>query len=339
MEIIATVSRKTFARDKVREIVDAGATILRYNLSHGEPEENRGKLCTAREVIAASGRRVRLLADLPGAKIRTGDFPEKEAPIEEGEIVTFRTGKESPGWKEYIPVNLEHFAIYLKVGSIFTTGDGEVAFEVTHIVSPSEVRAKSLVTGTHKNFKGLNFGPLIDDLDHCNDTTRAMMDILSEAKPELVAFSFVNSKEMLRRCKAELAERFTTEWAHPLIVSKVESPKGVEHIREIIEETDWVLIARGDLGLNVPMEELALAQKKITALCRAAAKPVIVSTQMLESSIDQYIPRRSDILDLSNAIFDGADGIMLCRETGLNDHPGHPIAVAKRIIDALTSRR
>ena len=335
MEIIATVSLKSFPAEKVREIINAGATILRYNLSHGMPEENREKLRTAREVMVASGKRVRLLADLPGAKIRTGVFPEREASIEEGEIVTFKAGRESPGWKEYFPVQLPQFAKYLEVGQIFSTGDGEIAFEVVEVCSEDKVKAKALVSGVHKNYKGVHFGPVIDDLDHCNEATLAMMDILPEFVPELVAFSFVNSREMLARCKNELAKRLTPSWDRPLIVSKIESPKGVENIREIIGETDWILIARGDLGLNIPVEELALAQKKITALSRAAGKPVIVSTQMLESSIDQYIPRRSDILDLSNAIFDGADGIMLCRETGLNIHPGRSVALAKRVIDAL----
>ncbi|MFA4872804.1 MAG: pyruvate kinase [Patescibacteria group bacterium] len=334
--IVATISKNSYAPEKIEEILLAGADVLRYNFSHGDPAAMVERFRGAREVIGKLGldKKVKLLADLPGAKIRLGDFPRREHPVQEGEYFIFKSASESPNPAEFVPINFPDIGTLVEINQMITLGDGEIAFEVVEIISPDSFRARAQNTWHIPALKGVNLTRGIDELDHFTEATLAHLHNLNMIKPDWIAFSFVNGVQYLKRAK-QLLQPYLHDLWQPQIVAKIETPKGVENINEIAQEADIILVARGDLGLLCPIEELGINQKKIIKAAKAAGKRVVVSTQILDSLMDWYIPKRSDILDLTNIVFDGADGIMLAKETGISHTPGRSVEMAKRIIDTV----
>ncbi len=336
MEIVATISKNSFGADKIEEILLAGATVLRYNFSHGTPQEMKTKISTAREVITALhlDHHVRILADLPGNKIRLGYIPNGEHFVEKGNIITFASAKETKDPTQFIPVDYPNIGTLVEPNQEITIGDGEIAFIVESTPDADTIVARAQNSRSIPHLKGFNVGRKVDTLNHITPFTKEHISSLSQICPEWVAFSFVNSSDMLREAKSLLAPHLTVDW-QPKIVSKVETALGVKHIDEIANESDILLVARGDLGLTCPIEELGLHQKKIITSGKKFNKPVIVSTQILESLLSCHTPSRADVLDLTNIVLDGADGIMLAKETGISSTPGHSVQVAKKIINVV----
>jgi len=341
MFIVATISKSSYTADKIEEIIRAGATVLRYNFSHGTPAEMTEKISVAKSVIAKLGLvgAVKIMADLPGDKIRLGDWPAKEHLIAKGERHRFVAAEKTDDPSIFIPINKDHIATFTRPGQIITLGDGELAFEINEIVDEQTFFATAINSGKLMNLKGVNIGRAIDELDHITPKTIEHLKNLDAIAPDWVAFSFVHSGEFVRRARALLAEHAPSVAATAKIVSKVESPQAMARIGEIIEESDIILVARGDLGLTVPIEELGIHQKRIVKLTKAAGKLVIVSTQILESLLTAFTPLRSDVLDLTNIVLDGADGIMLAKETGMSATPGYSVEVAKKIIEYVEAHR
>lgn len=331
MKIIATISKYSYGADKIEEIIRAGAEVLRYNFSHGTPEELEQKIRTARYVIEKLGmrRKVKILADLPGAKIRIGEVVPTDRAVEVGEEVIFSSRKEVP---EGILVGVPNVGMLVRVGQQFTLADGEIGFEVAQIIDEETFVSRALNARVIPSLKGINIGQIIDDLDHLTPHTRAHIDKLRAISPEWVAFSFVNSAVGLKKAKHLVTQVLGY---CPTVVSKIESERGVANIEEIVNASDMVMVARGDLGLNCPIEMLGVYQKRIIAAAKRAGKQAIVATQILDSILDRHIPSRSDVLDLTNCVLDGADAIMLARETGMSLTPGRSVATARKIIDAV----
>lgn len=333
MYIVATISKNSYAAEKVREIILAGATVLRFNFSHGTPEEVAEKILISRKVIVELGMqgRVSIMADLPGDKIRLGSWGQDLSVTAQRQI-TFRPAESSDVPASWLPVAKDNICDLIQTGDMITCGDGEVALEVDEVFSDHFI-ATTINSGKIMHLKALNIGHGIDALDHITSKTIEHIKHLDTIKPELVAFSFVNSKEFIGRGK-KLLDEFAPETSRVAkIVAKVETAQGVEKIDEIAEVVDIVLVARGDLGLTMPIEALGLSQKKIVMAAKQAGKEVVVSTQILESLLQSYTPLRSDVLDLTNIVLDGADGIMLAKETGISLTPGYSVTVAKKIID------
>jgi pyruvate kinase len=189
-------------------------------------------------------------------------------------------------------------------------------------------------SGSFSEFKGINLGAVMDTVDHLTPQTIEHIQTLKEIEPEWVAFSFMNSAAYAIKAKQLLAPYLTSQW-QPKVVAKIETLKGVAGIEEILPEIDIVLVARGDLGLTAPIEKLGLMQKRLVRAAKYARKEVIVSTQILDSLVHNFIPARSDVLDLTNIVLDGADGIMLAKETGISLTPGRSVAMANKIIQAV----
>ncbi|MFA6322671.1 MAG: pyruvate kinase [Candidatus Buchananbacteria bacterium] len=336
MFIVATISKNSYSAEKVKEIILAGATVLRYNFSHGSPEEMIERVKIAQTVINQLGLagQVKILADLPGSKIRLGNFVKKEQPAKKDQEIIFKSAIFSEDPLNFVPVDFTQIGLLVSLGQVFTLGDGEIAFMVTQVLDQESFRAKALNDGLILNLKGINIGAGIDQLDHLNEKTIAHIKNLPLIKPEWVAFSFVNSAEYLKKAKALLAAVNLPDW-QPKIVSKIESPLAISNINEIIEETDIVMVARGDLGLTVPIENLGLMQKEIIKLSGLAGKPVIVATHVLGSLLNYYVPARAEVVDLTQIVLDGADGIMLTKETGISLTPGYSVFVAKKIIETV----
>jgi pyruvate kinase len=271
------------------------------------------------------------LADLPGNKIRLGKFPSHRYPVEQGQEILFQSGESSPNPAEFIPINLGHVGKYVTLNEEISFGDGEIGFKVTDIINEDSFKAEALNARELFAEKGVNLGQKVDEVDHLTANTVLHIKNLKNIRPDWVAFSFVNSRENLKVMKDLLEEHYPGHTAR--IVAKVESPLGVHNINEIIEETDVVMIARGDLGLTVPYEQLGILQKKIIQKTKEKGKEIIVATQILDSLMSSYIPSRAEVADLTSIVLEGADGIMMAKETGMSATPGHSVAVAKRVID------
>lgn len=338
MYIVATISKNSYAPEKVREIVQAGATVLRYNLSHGSPDEVAQKIEAARGAIREAGLegKVRIMADLPGNKLRLGKFPGSEYPAKTGDILLFRSTPESSDPAAFIPVDFPDIGSHVETGQVVTLGDGEMGLEIMEVPDADSFKARALNDRAVPAMKALNIGRAIDALDHFTPKTLEHIANLPKIKPELVAFSFPRNGADMKKGKDLLraAGAWSGDW-NPRIVSKIESPAALEHIDEIAAESDILLVARGDLGLAAPMELLGVYQKRIVAAAKRAKKEVIVSTQILDSLLVYYVPQRAEILDLTNIVLDGADGIMLAKETGISMTPGKSVETAKKIIEAV----
>lgn len=338
MTIIATISKNSYGHDKIEEIITAGADVLRFNFSHGTPEEMRGKIAVAHEVIDRLGARdtVKVLADLPGGKIRLGMIEAGGIliPVQAGEIYLFKTGATSPSKHDFIPVDYPNIGSLATVGQAVVIADGELAFEILEIIGEDSFRARALNSYHIPVLKGINFGGAIDEIDHITDKTLEHIRELRSIRPDMVAFSFVNSAVYIQRARALLAENGIDTGATP-IVAKIESPKALQNLDEIARAADILMVARGDLGLTTPIEELGLSQKNICAAAKKHGKSVIVATMILNSLLTNYVPSRAEVLDLTNIVLDGADGIMLAKETGLSLTPGASVRMARRIIDTV----
>ena len=316
----------------VNSMIGAGIDVLRYNLSYGTPEETREKIAIAREVIAKSARDVKILADLPGNKIRLGKLFNDTFKVTKGQEVVFKSGTEAVDGS-YVPVNFPKIGRFVKTGDVVTSKDGELAFMVA-AVDEDGFCGTALTSYEMISGKGFNCGRAIDELDHMTEQTVVQMRAIAEAEPDMVAFSFVNDKEKLKRAKERLAQFAHPAWK-PVIVAKIESPLGVENISSIVDECDMIMVARGDLGLQCDFRMLGLYQKNITKAVGAKGKKVIVATQILDSLLSNFIPSRADILDLTNIVMDGADGIMFSATSSAND-PAMLIKTAREIISAVS---
>lgn len=341
MFILATISKNSYTEDKIEEIIRAGATVLRFNFSHGTPDQMYYKISRAKAVInkLKLKKQVKILADLPGNKLRMGSFPNNEYAIEVDKHVTFKSGKRSEDPTKFIPVVHERVGTLVEVGQFISIGDGELGFEIIEIIDQHTIRAKATKTRLIPGLKGFNIGQKIDQLDHITPKTIEHMQNLSVLEPEWVSFSFVNSAAMLKKGKKLLKKNTRKSKWKPKIVAKLESPLAIKNLEEITKEADINVVARGDLGLYCPIEELGLLQKKIIKVSKKYKKPVIVATQILDSLLEYHIPSRAEVLDLTNIFLDGADGIWLAKETGISLTPGYSVEVAKKIIKTLESSK
>ncbi len=339
MLIIATISKNSYAPAKIEEIIKAGATILRFNCSHGSPAEMEEHIQIAKEVITRLKRPdVKILADLPGAKLRLGRFEPNELLIKSGQEVIFKSAADSAFPQEFIPVNAPNISLLVQENQEISLGEGDPSLLVKKIISPDSFQAISLNDGFIQSMKGFNVGIGVDELNHITPDTLAHIKILPHIKPDLIAVSFANSAKHLEEVRALIKTSLNSNQIPPL-VAKVETLQGIEKIEEIANSADWLMVARGDLALTAPYELLGIYQKRIISAAKKAGKPVIVATQILESLLDKRRPTRSEILDLTNIILDGADAIMFAKETGLSLTPGFSIKIAQEIIEAVEKNK
>ena len=342
MYIVATISKNSYTKPKVQEIVQAGAKMLRYNFSHNNPESIKKLIQDARDVIHETGSDdVEILADLPGAKMRFANFEPTEYPVEKGTVYTFKSVDSAPAddssmavfsTDEFIPVNVPHVGSLAKPGETMLVGDGEVAFKVIDVIDDDTFTAQALNTRYVPSMKAIHLGSSIDEIDHMTDWTKDHIAHLHEIQPEWIAWSFVRSADDIKRNMTLV--QTSDDW-QPKIMAKIETVQGVQNIAEICDVVDAIMIARGDLGLLAPTEKLGIYQKKITKIAKEKGVQVIVATQVLDSLLSYYVPQRAEILDLTNIVMDGADGILLAKETGISMTPGYSVETALKIIKSV----
>ena len=325
-KIVATLGPATSSYETIEQLVIAGLDVARLNLSHGEREVHEVAYANVRRASDSTGHAVGILADLQGPKIRLGRFADGPHLLETGDIFTI-TAEDVAGTKEIVGTTFPQLVKDVSPGDPILVDDGKVRLKVLD-TDGTRVRTEVIVGGKVSNNKGLNLPGVAltaaalsaKDEDDLRWALRLGVDI--------VALSFVRSPRDAQRARVIMAE----EGRRVPLIAKIEKPEAIEALQEIIDAFDGVMVARGDLGVELPLEMVPIVQKRAVELARRWAKPVIVATQMLESMIENPVPTRAETSDVANAVLDGADAVMLSGETSVGAHPVTVVETMARII-------
>ncbi len=333
MFIIAGIGLNSFSEDKIRKIVLTGADVLRYNFSYRTPKKNIEYIKNALKITEELHSDTKILIDMPIPKIRLGDFDIKSFGVREGEKFLFKSAGFTSDCNEFIPVQTQELGKKIKLHQNITIGDGEISIHITNIIDNDTVEGTILNNGVIRYNKSFN---IENDFD-TEKFLKQYSEIFNEIKnirTHYIAMSYIN-EDINKKIKnlSFWEESLDREKIKKII--KIENKTALDDIEKIIRDDfyDYILIDRGELGVNTPFELLGLIQKKLIDLAKNNKKGIIISTQILESTINNYIPYRSEITELTNLILLGVDGIMLCQETAVGSRPSYSISVAKKIIN------
>ncbi len=328
--IIATLGPASGAPGRIRELVAAGADVFRLNFSHGTLEQKDVWLREIRAVEAERGEPLAVLADLCGPKIRVGEIAGGSVQLVEGQTLILQR-EAAVGNAERISLTLPELVEAARVGDAVLLDDGKVRLEVTEAGRPDRIVCRVAVGGALSSGKGANLPHTALKLSALTEKDQADIEWLARRDVDYVALSFVRRAADV----AALRDRLTARDCGARIVAKIEKPQALERIDEIIAAADAVMVARGDLGVEMDLPAVPVAQKRIARLCQAAGKPCIVATQMLESMTQAPAPTRAEVSDVANAVLDHADAVMLSGETAVGAHPVEAVGMMNRIVGAI----
>ena len=327
-KIVCTIGPKTESVETLKELLNRGMNVMRLNFSHGDYEEHGARIENLRKAIAETGKRAALLLDTKGPEIRTIKLEGgKDVSIQAGQKFTFTTDKTVIGNNERVAVTYENFAKDLKVGNVVLVDDGLLEMDVQEIVG-NEVICVARNSGELGENKGINLPNVSVNLPAL--ATKDIEDLKFGCKNNIdfVAASFIRKAEDVREVRRVLVENGGERIQ---IISKIENQEGLDNFDEILAESDGIMVARGDLGVEIPAEEVPFAQKMMIKKCNKAGKIVITATQMLDSMIKNPRPTRAEANDVANAIIDGTDAVMLSGETAKGKYPLEAVEVMNRI--------
>lgn len=327
-KIVCTIGPATESPEQVQALVDAGMDVARLNRSHGDTEVHRRVYDNVRAAAKASGRSVAVLVDLQGPKIRLGRFVEGKHDLAVGDVFTITTD-DVEGTKERVSTTFKGLTGDVSPGDPILIDDGKVLVRVT-AVDGNDVITRVEVPGPVSNNKGLNLPGVAVSVPAMSDKDEEDLRWAINIGADLIALSFVRTAadyDDVRRIMEE-------EGRVVPVVAKIEKPQAVENLSEIVQAFDGIMVARGDLGVELPLEQVPLVQKRAVELARRNAKPVIVATQVLESMITSPRPTRAEASDCANAVLDGADAVMLSGETSVGDYPIEAVRTMARIIES-----
>lgn len=330
-KIVCTLGPATTTKDRIHDLVNAGMDVARFNMSHGGYAEHEQRLQLVREAARANGKAVGVLADLQGPKIRLGTFAKGKEVLSFGQRFTI-TIDDVAGDAERCSTTFKGLPRDVKPGDTLLIDDGRIALEAVE-VTDTDVVTRVKVAGPISDHKGINLPgvavsvPALSEKDE-NDLRWALRNGF-----DLIALSFVRHASDVDRVHEIMRE----EGRHLPVIAKLEKPQAIENLDAIIDAFDGFMVARGDLGVELPLEDVPLVQKKIIDAARRWAKPVIVATQMLESMINAPRPTRAEASDVANAVLDGADAVMLSGETAVGQYPIITVETMARIVDATES--
>ena len=327
-KIVATLGPSSSDRETIKDMMVAGVNIFRINFSHADFEAAKQRIELIRELNKELGFNVGVLADLQGPKLRVGKMKD-DVVVEKGARIVFTTKKIEEGTNALVYMNYQSFPKDVKVGEKILLDDGKLIFEVTSTDGQSEVVALVVQGGPLKSNKGVNLPNTEVSLPALTekDVKDAMFAI--EQQVDWFALSFVRNKEDLLALK-KLIKKYSS-FDIP-IISKIEKPQALDNIDEIIDHSNGLMVARGDLGIEVPAEGVPLIQKNLVLKAKAARIPVIIATQMMESMIEGLTPSRAEVNDVANSVMDGADAVMLSGETSVGKYPVEVIRTMRKII-------
>lgn len=325
-KIVCTIGPATASLENMRQLVAAGMDVARINRSHGSAEEHEEVYRNVRQAAEEAGRNVAVLVDLQGPKIRLGRFKDGPHELAVDDVFTITT-RDVEGTKDICGTTFKGLPADCAPGDALLIDDGKVRLEVTE-VTETDVVTKVVVPGPVSNNKGINLPGVAVSVPALSEKDEDDLRWGLKLGADFIALSFVRSA-------ADYAdvERIMNEEGITLpVIAKVEKPQAVENLEEIVDAFDGVMVARGDLGVELPLEEVPLVQKRAIEMCRANAKPVIVATQVLESMTHSPVPTRAETSDCANAILDGTDAVMLSGETSVGDFPFVTVETMARIV-------
>ncbi len=328
-KIVATLGPASRDEEVLRNLIKEGADAVRLNFSHGDYDDHLQYVQGVRTVAAACQRHTAIIADLQGPKIRTGRLVGG-TPIQlvaGGELVI--TVEDIPGTGERVSTTYQSLPDDVKPGDRIFVDDGKMELEAL-ATTASQVRCKIIIGGLLGEHKGINLPGVAISAPALTDKDRRDLQFALENQVDYVALSFVRSADDLRELKALIQDA----GADIPVIAKLEKPEAIRHLDEILDVADAVMVARGDLGVELPPEQVPVLQKQIINLCSRLRKPVITATQMLDSMRDHPRPTRAETSDVANAIFDGTDAVMLSGETAIGQYPVESVAMMRRIAAA-----
>ncbi|TDW28598.1 pyruvate kinase [Cryobacterium psychrophilum] len=327
-KIVATLGPAAASYEQIRALIDAGVDVCRMNLSHGTYQVHEGVYANVRKAANDSGRAVAVMVDLQGPKIRLGKFEGGPYNLAVGDIFKITT-EDVLGTQELSGTTFKGLPNDVKPGDFLLIDDGKVKVEVVE-TDGVVVTTKVIVAGPVSNNKGINLPGVAVNVPALSDKDEADLRWGLRLGTDLIALSFVRNAEDITRVHEIMAE----EGRRVPVIAKIEKPQAVENLEEIIDAFDAIMVARGDLGVELPLEAVPIVQKQAVEIARRMAKPVIVATQMLESMILSPVPTRAETSDVANAVLDGADAVMLSGETSVGEYPVVTVQTMARIVES-----
>lgn len=328
-KIVATIGPASQNRDVLIKMIQAGVNVIRLNFSHGSYEEQKSRIDLIKSVNEELGSKVAILADLQGPKIRTGIIPEEGVTLQKGERIVF-TKKPMIGTREKISVQYSFFARDVKVDDQIMIDDGKLLFQVIDTDGVDEVVLEALVTGTIHSRKGINLPDTDISMPGLTEKDKNDVKDIMSLGVHWIALSFVRSAQDIIELKA-LIDTYNIP-NPPRIIAKIEKPEAILDIDNIINISDAIMVARGDLGIEIPQEKVPILQKQMVKKCLELSKPIIIATQMMEGMITNVRPTRAEVSDVANSVLDGADALMLSGETSVGAYPIEVVETMARII-------
>lgn len=326
-KIVCTLGPATSDLDTIRRLVRAGMDVARLNFSHGNHDQHRRMIDLVREASDAERRVVSILQDLQGPKIRIGEVVQKTVTLEKGQEVVL-TPHPEPSTSSRIFVNYDTLAEDVEIGGKILIDDGHLELLIKSI-NGREVLTEVLVGGPLSSRKGVNLPDIRTNTPALTEKDIRDLEFGIENDIDIIALSFVRDESDVHN----LVERVRTSGKRVSVLAKIEKPEAVRKFDSILKESDGIMVARGDLGIEMPIAQVPSAQKMIIRKCLRAAKPVITATQMLESMIENPRPTRAEASDVANAVLDGTDAVMLSGETAMGRHPVRVVEVMAGIIE------
>lgn len=320
-KIVATIGPATESEEMLRNLVNFGVNVFRLNSSHDEFENHRKRIQRLKKIRDEEKISFSILIDLSGPKIRTGELREEKITIEEGDNLVLTTEKVL-GTKEKISINYSKFPYEVKKGDIILINDGTIELEVLE-TKEKEVVTKVVRGGTITHHRGVNLPGVDLSISPVTEKDKKFIQLAIEENIDYIALSFVRKASDIKLAKS-LSNGIP-------VIAKIETAQALQNLEDIVKESDGVMVARGDLGVEIPLSEVPIAQKEIIKTAIRYAKPVITATQMLETMIKNETPTRAEISDIANAIFDGTDAVMLSAETSIGEHPLEAVNVMNEV--------
>jgi pyruvate kinase len=330
-KIVATLGPATSSKKVLKEMLESGVNIFRINFSHANYDDVQERIKMIRELNEKYNFNAGILGDLQGPKLRVGVMKE-EVIVAKGDIITFATGKEFQGTSERVYMNYDKFPRDVKAKERILLDDGKLIFEVIKTNGKDEVEAKVVQGGPLRSRKGVNLPNTNISLPALTEKDVKDAEFAIKQEVDWMALSFVRHAEDIKKLQAIINKH--SDHKIP-IVAKIEKPEGVKNINEIVQQCDGIMVARGDLGVEIPAHEVPLIQKELVLKAKKARIPVIIATQMMETMISSLTPTRAEVNDVANSVMDGADAVMLSGETSVGKYPVQVIQKMSQIIKSV----
>ncbi|MCH7976773.1 MAG: pyruvate kinase [Bacteroidetes bacterium] len=326
-KIVCTLGPSSSSREAIRALIEAGMDMARLNFSHGSHDDHKRLIGLVREESAAAGRVVPILQDLQGPKIRIGEMKNGGVLLHKGQSLYLTAEPVEYGTRKRVHVSYPSLASAVEVGGSILVDDGNIELSVME-VNGAEVKTEVVVGGVLRSRKGVNLPQIRSSSPSLTEKDRIDLQFGLEHDVDFIGLSFVRSAEDVR----ELIGKVRESGKSVGVIAKIEKPEAVEDFKNILACSDAIMVARGDLGIEIPMQEVPVVQKRLIRQCLQAAIPCITATQMLESMIENPRPTRAEASDVANAVLDGSDAVMLSGETAVGKYPVRTVEVMDEII-------